>query len=150
MRYTKEYAESYKSRQGKWPPDYDPNAPEPAQPTPTTGRQRRTAQPRTLPHRSSTGVWIPRQVWEDARFQSTDERILYLEVNHLDGENGCTAKNQHFADYLGCSIQTVQDMIHSMTMRGIFITSYPTRTTRIIHIAGGKRSYQPRRGGYLR
>jgi hypothetical protein len=143
------------------PDEPEPEEPEP-QPEPTvepsgsTGqcdlshgtrrRPRRTAQARTLPHRNSTGVWIPRQVWLDARFQSTDERILYLEVNHLDRENGCVAKNKHFADYLGCSPQTVQDMIHLMTMRDIFISLYPSRTTRILHIAGGRRSYPRHRG----
>jgi len=54
-----------------------------------------------MPDRRCTGVWIPKEVWEDPRFQSTDERIIFLEVNHLDQEEGCTAKNKHFADFLG-------------------------------------------------
>jgi hypothetical protein len=109
-------------------------------------RSRTPSPPRKLPHGSCTGVWIPKEVYEDPRFESFNEMILYLEVNHLDQEDGCTAKNKHFADYLGCSTQTVQDMIHSMTMREIFICIYPSRTTRIIHIAGGRRSFPPHRG----
>ncbi len=67
-------------------------------------------------------------MYEDPRFESFNEMILYLEINHLDQENGCTAKNKHFADYLGCNVQTVQDMIRSMTKRGIFLCVYPSRT----------------------
>lgn len=141
-------------------PEPDPEPGPGPQPTPTAAqavqeavrtaaKQRGPRKPgpgRKMPHRNCRGVWIPREVWEDGRFQTTDERILYLEVNHLDQEDGCIAKNQHFADYLGCSVQSVQDMIHSMTMRAIFICSYPSRTTRILHIAGGRRSYPRHRG----
>jgi hypothetical protein len=106
---------------------------------------RRPIAPRAMPHGNSTGVWIPREVWEDERFESTDERILYLEINHLDKEDGCTATNRHFAEYLGSSIQTIRDMIQDMTARGIFTCSHPSRRSRIIHIVGGRRDYSRHR-----
>lgn len=106
---------------------------------------RRPMAPRTMPHGNSMGVWIPREVWEDSKFESTDERILYLEVNHLDRENGCTATNRHFATYLGCSIQTIRDMIQEMTERGIFTCRYPSRRSRIIHVVGGRQDYSRHR-----
>lgn len=109
-------------------------------------RPRRPAPTRRLPHGSCTGVWIPKAVYEDLRFESHSEMILYLEVNHLDQEEGCKAKNKHFANYLGCSVQTVQDMIRAMTERGIFICSYPNRRSRVIHIAGGRKDYSRHRG----
>jgi hypothetical protein len=115
----------------------------------TAVRQRGRRQPtpaRKLPHGGCTGVWIPREVYEDPRFQSFNEMILYLEVNHLDQEDGCTAKNQHFADYLGCSTQTIQDMIRDTTKKEIFACVYPSRTSRIIHVAGGRKSYPRHRG----
>jgi hypothetical protein len=108
-------------------------------------RPRRPTPTRRLPHGSYTGVWIPKAVYEDPRFESHAEIILYLEVNHLDQEEGCKAKNKHFADYLGCSVQTVQDMIHAMTEREIFTCCYPTRRSRVIHIAGGRRDYSRHR-----
>jgi hypothetical protein len=109
-------------------------------------RPRKPTPARRLRHKSSTGVWIPREVYEDPRFESVNEMILYLEVNYLDQEKGCTAKNKHFAEYLGCSVQTIQDMIQEMTRRSIFECSYPSRTSRVIHVVGGRRSYPRHRG----
>jgi hypothetical protein len=91
-------------------------------------------------------VWIPKAVYEDRIFESLTEMLLYLEVNHLDNENGFIARNQHFAEYLGCNVQTIQDMIRSMAERGILFCVYPGRTRRVIHIARGKRSYPRHRG----
>jgi hypothetical protein len=116
--------------------------------SPAAVRQRGPRRPiasRSMPHGNSTGVWIPREVWEDPRFESTDERILYLEVNHLDKEDGCTATNRHFAEYLGSSTQTIRDMIQDMTARDIFTCSYPNRRSRIIHVVGGRQDYSRHR-----
>jgi hypothetical protein len=195
MWQTREYAEGFKSRHGKYPSGYDPEASpeierpktenssdsarhwisdfrpsvqeeekEPREPpletqaepqTATEGTRLRTAvrhrgprrriAPRAMPHGNCTGVWIPREIWEDTRFESTDERILYLEVNHLDREDGCTATNRHFAEYMGCSTQTVRDMIQDMTEQGIFTCSYPSRRSRIIHVVGGRQDYSRHR-----
>jgi hypothetical protein len=109
-------------------------------------RSRRPAPARKLPHGGSTGVWIPKAVYEDPRFESLTEMLLYLEINHLDNENGCIARNQHFVDYLGCNVQTIQDMIRSMAEREILFCVYPSRTRRVIHITGGKQSYPRHRG----
>jgi hypothetical protein len=109
-------------------------------------RSRRPAPARKLPHGHCTGVWIPKAVYEDPRFESLTEMLLYLEINHLDNENGCIARNQHFAEYLGCNVQTIQDMIRSMAEREILLCVYPSRTRRVIHIAGGKKAYPKHRG----
>jgi hypothetical protein len=109
-------------------------------------RQRRPAPARKLPHGHCTGVWIPKAVYEDPRFESLTEMLLYLEINHLDNTDGCIARNQHFAEYLGCNVQTIQDMIRSMAEREILFCVYPSRTRRVIHIAGGKKSYPRHRG----
>jgi hypothetical protein len=132
-------------RQAEPTPEPEPESSPVVKATKAAIRRHRARTPtpqRRVPHRSCTGVWIPKQVYEDPRFASLNEIVLYLEINHLDHEDGCTARNQHFADFLGCSIQTIQDM----TERKILSCIYPSRRTRIIHIAGGRRSYPRHRG----
>jgi hypothetical protein len=79
-----------KPDQKKDPPPPDPvemikeamrNAGKPAA---RTRRPRRAAPARRLPHGGCTGVWIPREVYEDPRFDSFNEMMLYLEINYLD------------------------------------------------------------------
>ena len=124
----------------------EPQPTDEAEPVVRKHRQRRPAPPRKLPHGGSTGVWIPKAVYEDPRFESLTEMLLYLEINLLDNTDGCIARNQHFAEYLGCNVQTIQDMIRSMAEREILFCVYPSRTRRVIHIAGGKKTYPKHRG----
>jgi len=52
--------------------------------------------------RDFKGVWLPAEIYLDDRLSWT-EKILFVEINSLDGQQGCFASNAYFAKFLGVS-----------------------------------------------
>lgn len=50
--------------------------------------------------RDFKGVWIPKEIYLCGKLTLV-EKILYAEIDSLDGEDGCFASNEYFADFLG-------------------------------------------------
>uniref|UniRef100_A0A7C3WL09 Helix-turn-helix domain-containing protein n=1 Tax=Dictyoglomus turgidum TaxID=513050 RepID=A0A7C3WL09_9BACT len=52
--------------------------------------------------RDFKGIWIPKEIWfaDDINFQ---EKLLWAEIDSLDGENGCNASNGYFAEFFNLS-----------------------------------------------
>lgn len=57
-------------------------------------------------NRNFLGVWLPRDVYLDKKLSWT-EKILYVEIQSLDNENGCFASNEYFAEFLDVSTTTI-------------------------------------------
>lgn len=64
-----------------------------------------------------TGLWIPAEVW--TLKISIHEKVLLSQVIALDNENGCTADNKYFADFLGVSKVRVSEIINSLCKKGL-------------------------------
>lgn len=71
--------------------------------------------------RDFKGVWIPKEIYL-ADDLSWTEKILLVEIDSLDNENGCFASNEHFAIFLGISKGRVSKNISSLIEKG-YITS---------------------------
>ena len=52
--------------------------------------------------RDFKGVWIPKEIWLDTRLNALD-KIILVEINSLDGEDGCFASNEYLAEFCQCS-----------------------------------------------
>ena len=63
------------------------------------------------------GVWIPKDIWV-SKTLSLKEKVLLVEIDSLDNENGCYAKNEHFATFLELSEKHISRMISELKKRG--------------------------------
>ncbi len=69
-------------------------------------------------NRGFKGVWIPKVIWDNEELNLM-EKILLVEIDSLDQEKGCFAKNQHFADFLGISKTQVSKYITELENKGM-------------------------------
>lgn len=67
--------------------------------------------------RDFKGIWIPREVWLDERLTALDKFIL-MEVDSLDGEEGCYATNEYIAGFCQCSERKVRDALSKLKELG--------------------------------
>tara|TARA_R110000824_G_scaffold364662_3_gene553026 strand:- start:32 stop:649 length:618 start_codon:yes stop_codon:yes gene_type:complete len=67
--------------------------------------------------RNFLGVWLPRDVYLDKKLSWT-EKILYVEIQSLDNEQGCFASNEYFAEFLDVSTTTISISISKLKKLG--------------------------------
>ena len=67
--------------------------------------------------RDFKGIWIPKETWFDDNLNIT-QKVLLLEIDSLDNEKGCFAKNKHFADFLRKSENYVSKSISKLKKDG--------------------------------
>lgn len=67
--------------------------------------------------RDFKGVWIPKEIWLDTRLNALD-KIILVEINSLDGEDGCFASNEYLAEFCQCSEAKVSKSISLLTELG--------------------------------
>ena len=77
----------------------------------------------TNTNRTFNGVWIPKKYWLDENL-SPMEVLFMAEIESLDGNNGCFASNNHFADFFGISAGRVSQIITSLKDKGYLAVSY--------------------------
>jgi len=65
-----------------------------------------------------TGLWIPKEIWEDKRLTLTERAILALIVN-LDTGDGCFARNTWIADFCGCGRRTAERAVKKLVDYGL-------------------------------
>tara|TARA_R100001163_G_C5066916_1_gene205631 strand:+ start:2096 stop:2746 length:651 start_codon:yes stop_codon:yes gene_type:complete len=63
--------------------------------------------------RNFLGVWIPKNIYLNKNL-SWSEKILLVEIESLDNEDGCFASNDYFADFLGVTKTTVSISISKL------------------------------------
>ena len=63
--------------------------------------------------RDFKGVWIPKEIW-----LSTDlkvmEKLILVEIDSLDNEDGCFASNEHFSKFFSLSKNRCSEIIKSL------------------------------------
>lgn len=73
--------------------------------------------------RKFEGVWIPAHIWE-SKLVSLIEKIFLVEINSLDNEDGCFAKNKHFAEFTGLSIGRCSQIINGLEKKKLISIDY--------------------------
>ena len=69
-------------------------------------------------NRDFKGVWIPKELWLDNTLKPT-EKFFLLEIDSLDGEAGCYAANQHFAELFNLSKGRCSQIISTLEKNGL-------------------------------
>lgn len=64
-----------------------------------------------------TGVWFPKEVWLDNRLSALD-KIILLEIDNLDKEEGCFATNEYLAEFCQCSVSKVSNTVNKLISLG--------------------------------
>ena len=89
--------------------------------------------------RAFKGIWIPKDVWLDTNLTWT-EKILFVEIDSLDNEDGCFAGNEYFAKFFNLSKNRISKMVSSLKEKGYITVSFTYREgtkeieRRVIHI----------------
>lgn len=73
--------------------------------------------------RDFKGVWIPKEIW-----LSTDlkvmEKLILVEIDSLDNEDGCFASNEHFSKFFSLSKNRCSEIIKSLEKKGYIKIDY--------------------------
>ena len=74
-------------------------------------------------NRDFKGIWIPREIW-----LSTDlkvmEKLILVEIDSLDNEEGCFASNEHFSKFFSLSKNRCSEIIKSLEKKGYIEINY--------------------------
>lgn len=63
--------------------------------------------------RDFKGVWIPKDIWLCEELTML-EKVLFVEMNSLDNENGCYASNKYLAEFCNCSESKVTKAVSKL------------------------------------
>src|SRR5437899_9567720 len=85
--------------------------------------------------RDFKGVWIPKEIWCSPQL-SLMEKVLFTEINSLDNEDGCYAKNQYFAKFFSVSERQIRTYIGSLRNKGLIAVSIKDRFEQTIRLVG--------------
>ncbi len=84
-------------------------------------------------NRKFKGVWIPSQLWLDTSM-SFIEKLLLVEIDSLDNENGCTAGNPYFAKFFQISERQVRRYIARLQELGWVKIDLIGRNKRCVYV----------------
>lgn len=70
-----------------------------------------------LQDRDFKGVWIPKEIWLNNEL-SVLEKVLFAEIDSLDGEDGCYASNDYFMEFFNVSESTISRGISKLKSLG--------------------------------
>ena len=71
--------------------------------------------------RDFKGIWIPKALWLFKDLNLT-EKVMLIEIDSLDNEDGCFATNDYFANFFNLSKGRVSKIINNLVKRG-YLTS---------------------------
>ena len=63
--------------------------------------------------RDFKGIWIPAEIWENKKL-SLMEKLFFVEIDSLDGVNGCYASNDYFSKFFELSKNRCTEIIKSL------------------------------------
>ena len=67
--------------------------------------------------RKFEGVWIKKDVWQ-SKDLTLQEKVLIVEIDSLDNENGCFASNEYLAKFFSISMSRVSKIISQLKKKG--------------------------------
>lgn len=83
--------------------------------------------------REFKGVWIPREIWLNKDL-SVLEKVLFAEIDSLDGENGCYASNEYFMEFFNVSESTITRGISKLKNLGYIESVMIGGRTRVLSV----------------
>lgn len=91
-------------------------------------------------NRDFKGVWIPKEIWLNKDLTIL-EMVIFVEIDSLDNEDNCTAGNEYFAEFCGCSESKVSKAIKKLQeLNMIEIISFDGRHRKMRVIKNAKQS----------
>lgn len=82
--------------------------------------------------REFRGVWFPAEIWLDERLTALEKMIL-IEIDSLDGEDGCYASNEYLAKFCQCSQTKVSSAISKLKKMGFLTVASFDGRRRVLH-----------------
>lgn len=82
-----------------------------------------------------TGVWIPRNVWEDDRLSVYDKLVMAVVSGLARGENGCFATNKHLAEFCRFSERQVSKSVGVLVKFGYLRAENSKSPVRRLHVS---------------
>lgn len=81
--------------------------------------------------RAFKGIWIPKEIWlsKDLTLQ---EKIILVEIDSLDNDNGCFASNKYFSDFFGISTGRISQIINDLSKKGYLNIEYQKKDKQIL------------------
>ena len=52
--------------------------------------------------RTFKGIWIPKEIWLNNEL-TLQEKVILVEIDSLDNDDGCFASNKYFSEFFGIS-----------------------------------------------
>lgn len=68
-------------------------------------------------NRAFKGVWISKEIWL-AKDLGWSEKLLLVEIDSLDSEQGCFASNEYLANFFGLSKNRISKMVSALKEKG--------------------------------
>lgn len=68
-------------------------------------------------NRAFKGVWISKDIWL-SKDLGWSEKLLLVEIDSLDGDQGCFASNEYLANFFGLSKDRISKMVTSLKKKG--------------------------------
>lgn len=91
-------------------------------------------------NRDFKGVWIPRDVWLNTELSAL-EKVIFVEIDSLDGEDGCWASNAYLAKFCQCSKDKITQTVKKLQeMNYIEVTNIDGRS-RIIKVVKDRKQF---------
>lgn len=69
-------------------------------------------------NRDFKGVWIPKEIWLNEELTML-EKVIFVEIDSLDGQDHCYASNEYFATFCNCSESKVSKAIKKLKDLGM-------------------------------
>lgn len=89
-------------------------------------------------HRDFKGVWIPKEIWLSTELTML-EKVIFVEIDSLDNENGCWASNKYLANFCQCSEDKITRAVKKLKeLKLIEVTNFDGRH-RVIRVIKSKR-----------
>lgn len=81
--------------------------------------------------RAFKGIWIPKEVWESKEL-TLQQKVMLVEIDSLDNDDGCFASNKYFSDFFGISSGRVSQIINNLIGKGYLKVEYQKKDKQIL------------------
>ena len=81
--------------------------------------------------RAFKGIWIPKEVWESKEL-TLQQKVMLVEIDSLDNDDGCFASNKYFSDFFGISSGRVSQIINDLIDKGYLKVEYQKKDKQIL------------------
>ena len=81
--------------------------------------------------RTFKGIWIPKEIWLNNEL-TLQEKVILVEIDSLDNDDGCFASNKYFSEFFGISAGRVSQVINELAKKGFLNIKFEKKNKQII------------------